>query len=473
MKKRLNICIPSYNRGKLALKQISSLLKRIEDKEYIEIVISNNGSDNETLEYEEIKKINSPQLIYFEFGSNQGFECNLRNAISLANSDLCMILSDEDDVIIGHIDYYIEFFESHSNLAVMYSKVENHPTFSTENVVYWEAGYEAEHSFYGDAYISGIIINKRIFGDEKINKLYDQYGKYYTYKFVPHLFWLGEAVLLGDFAYNPNVDLIIVGQNVSSRDLDCQDLGKLSVSRVMLPESYIDNSHEIIEYIIQRSTTYDVKILMIQQYLRYAYLSIHWLDLAEKANFECTLDRVRTLTDIYLAIDKNIENYVSDVFERRILKDIAGYEYAYAKEIYNRDAYIDSLIYMPETVEIETYLIDHSIRCIGIYGVGKSAEVPAVLIYRRIKSIASVILIDRDKGRFEIDASNPGRMQKTDPDFYQTILFSPDMLPENLDLVLVACAGYISEIRDYLRDKTSAMVVSVVELNKLIHENIK
>lgn len=470
MEKRISICIPSYNRGKLAFKQISSLLKRIEDKEYIEIVLSNNGSDNDILEYEKIKNINSSQLVYFEYESNQGFECNLRNTISLASAELCMILSDEDDVVIDHVDYYIDYFESHSNLAVMYSKVKNHPTFSYEKIVYWKAGYEAEHSFYGDAYISGIIINKRFFGDEKIKKIFDQYGEYYTYKYLPHFFWLGEAVLLGDFAYDPNVELIKVGHNISSRDLDCQFFGELSVSKVMLPESYINNSHEIIEYVMQRITTFDVKALMLQQYLRYAYLSIHWLDLADKANSECKLDRVSILTSIYLSIDKNLEGYVTDDYERRILKDIAGYEYAYAKEIYNRDAYIDSLIYMPETVEIKPYLMDHSIRNIGIYGVGKSAEVIAVLIYRRVKSIASVILIDRDKGRFEIDASNPGRMQRTDPDFYQTQIFSPDALPDGLDLIIVACAGYISEVKDSLRNKTTAMVVSVVELNKMIHE---
>lgn len=465
---KISICIPSYNRGDLALELVNTLLKRIENKKYIEVVISNNGSDTDCLGYKKIKEIKNSQLRYFEYEINQGFEKNLRTVISLAESPLCLILSDEDDVVVDNLDYYISFFETHPTLAIMYAKVKNHPTFSNDEVVYLKKGYEAARAFYGDAYISGIIFNKRIFGNEELNQISDKYSNGYVYKYIPHFFWLGEAALHGDFAYSPLHDLIMVGENLASRDLDCAQMGNLSVSRVMLPESYIENSSEIIGYIAERNASFDVKTVMLQQYLRYAYSSIHWLDLAQKANGEIVLERRTIINDIFCSIDRSINRLFLDETERRVLCDIAKYEFLYARETYNRDAYIDSLVYMPDIDKLRNYFQQNEIKNVGIYGVGNASEVPAVMIYRNIRSLASVILIDRDLGRFQIDASNPGRMQKTDSDFYKLDLVSLDSLPDNLDLIIVACAGFITEVRESLKAKTNATVVSVIELYKMI-----
>ncbi|MCR5770692.1 MAG: glycosyltransferase [Butyrivibrio sp.] len=465
MNYKLSICIPSYNRGNLAEKLVNNLLRVFKNKKYIEIVISNNGSVSNTEGYKALKNKNNDNLLYKEFEENKGFEENLRTVVSYARSNLCLILSDEDELIPENIDYYINFFDEHPSLAVMYSKVESHPTYSVNEKLYWKKGYEAAHCFYVDAYISGIIFNKLIVTDELLTNIYSKCKTYYTYRYVPQLFWIGEAILRGDFAYNPMIDLIRVGKNILERDLDCKNLGNgFSVSQVMLPESYINNSHEVINFIYERETNIDVKLLMFQQYLKYAFLSIDWLDIAAKASGTVLKDRIPILTKIKESLESGISAIVNNAIDRNIYIDVIKFQYNYVRFIYNRDSYIDTLTHMPPVNRLKALFEQKGIASIAIYGVGGNAESTAVLIYRLIKNLVSVILVDRDAGRFDIDASNPGRFQQTDQDFYELTVNPPSELSKNTDLIIVVCAGYIEEIKEYLKAFTSAPILSIVDL---------
>ena len=102
----LSICIPTYNRGHLALKHVQEILN-IESQD-IELVVSNNGSQVKKECYEQIKNIQDSRLNYFEFNENQGFLINLCQVIKLSKGDFCMLLSDEDGIIAENLPLYLD-----------------------------------------------------------------------------------------------------------------------------------------------------------------------------------------------------------------------------------------------------------------------------------------------------------------------------------------------------------------------------
>ncbi|MER2190115.1 MAG: glycosyltransferase [Solibacillus sp.] len=94
----LTIGIPTYNRGERALKNVKEILGFPFDFE-IEIVVSNNGTENETAcYYEEIRKLKDSRVNYFEFEENQGVSKNICKVAELANGDFVLLLSDEDSI---------------------------------------------------------------------------------------------------------------------------------------------------------------------------------------------------------------------------------------------------------------------------------------------------------------------------------------------------------------------------------------
>lgn len=94
----LTIGIPSYNRGERALKNVKEILQFPFDFE-IEIVVSNNGTKNETAcYYKEIRDLIDSRINYFEFEENQGVSINICKVTELATGDYVLLLSDEDSI---------------------------------------------------------------------------------------------------------------------------------------------------------------------------------------------------------------------------------------------------------------------------------------------------------------------------------------------------------------------------------------
>lgn len=121
----LSICIPTYNRGEKAFKNISQMLESEFDNE-IEFVISNNGSDNETKHYyDKIKNIKDKRVIYSEFETNQGVSINCCKVASMANGKFFVLVSDEDSIKIDKIHEVLEIIKKQGNeLAVIKTNFE-------------------------------------------------------------------------------------------------------------------------------------------------------------------------------------------------------------------------------------------------------------------------------------------------------------------------------------------------------------
>lgn len=107
----LSICIPSYNRGRLALDNVRHLLSCPYDSE-IEIIVSNNGSTEGREDYNAIKHIGDARVRYHEFAENQGFAANVLKICEMARGKYAVLVSDEDWMVLDNFDRYLSVIKA-------------------------------------------------------------------------------------------------------------------------------------------------------------------------------------------------------------------------------------------------------------------------------------------------------------------------------------------------------------------------
>lgn len=157
----LSICIPSYNRGNLALANLQKLLALRFDNE-IEFVLSNNGTKNETREfYEEIKNIQDARFIYHEFEDNQGVSINACKVCDLSNGKFMMLLSDEDSIIEKSLDDILSVIKDYGDPLAIIKTV--HLEQGNPGQGYAKKGEEAYRKFaFTSHYLSADIFNNKL-----------------------------------------------------------------------------------------------------------------------------------------------------------------------------------------------------------------------------------------------------------------------------------------------------------------------
>ncbi|MET3939662.1 hypothetical protein ABIC22_002474 [Paenibacillus sp. PvP094] len=162
----LSICIPSYNRGHRALENVIHLLSSSYDYE-LEVVVSNNGSQNDTsCFYSEIEACTDSRITYTELHKNEGFYGNLVNVCKKATGKFLLLLSDEDSVDLITLEKIISFLRSEPDLAIVKSSTTKQSKF--EEIV-TSPGTESIYQFMLTSnYMSGIIFNKEILVEKQV-----------------------------------------------------------------------------------------------------------------------------------------------------------------------------------------------------------------------------------------------------------------------------------------------------------------
>lgn len=214
----LSICIPSYNRGQRAYSLVNKLLEyewKI-DGVKLEVILSNNGSDKNVEGYEKLKNINDGRFHYYEFEQNMRFWRNYNEVIMKSNGDWCLLLSDEDELILDNIEPYINIIKNNLNLAIIKCGGDDYPY---ENEKYAIQGREAvEEFFLIDNYLSGVMYNRKIVNNELIKMLADKYSNSNeAYYFYPHMFVDLYALIRGDF-FRSNVKLGKKGKSIDDQE---------------------------------------------------------------------------------------------------------------------------------------------------------------------------------------------------------------------------------------------------------------
>jgi abequosyltransferase len=96
MEYKLSICIPTYNRCNFLKNTLNYLLPIVIENDNIEIVISDNNSDDETYEYCNSLIKQYPFINYYKQINNIGLDFNAISSIENAKSNYCWLLSDDD-----------------------------------------------------------------------------------------------------------------------------------------------------------------------------------------------------------------------------------------------------------------------------------------------------------------------------------------------------------------------------------------
>lgn len=114
---KLSLCIPTYNRGRFIGETIESIIGQATDE--VEIVVSDNGSDDNTEELIRAYQEQFPRIRYFRWDSNVGADRNFLKVIELATGDYCWFMGSDDRVEPGGICLVIDELKTYPGLAGM------------------------------------------------------------------------------------------------------------------------------------------------------------------------------------------------------------------------------------------------------------------------------------------------------------------------------------------------------------------
>lgn len=161
----LTIAIPTWNRAEILDKALAALLPQISSfKDSLEIVISDNASDDHTKQIieqysEQYSRLN---IIHYTQSENTGYYGNFKKCRELSNGQYFWLLSDNDYVANGLIDYLINILKTKSPSFIFLkdwkhdAKVSAHSRFETKDYLLKD-GIESFN--YRTTLISAVIFN--------------------------------------------------------------------------------------------------------------------------------------------------------------------------------------------------------------------------------------------------------------------------------------------------------------------------
>lgn len=113
----LSICIPTYNRADFLINSLTTILPQITKD--VEIVISNNGSTDDTKEHVEafIKSHPEAAITLVNQETNLGFDKNVLAVVETAHGDYCWLISDDDTILPNGVSTVLNLIQSHPDVS--------------------------------------------------------------------------------------------------------------------------------------------------------------------------------------------------------------------------------------------------------------------------------------------------------------------------------------------------------------------
>ena len=119
----LSICIATFNRGNFIKETIDSILFQI--NELVEIVIVDGASVDQTQEILSNYATKHDNFYYYREQENSGVDGDYDKAVKYANGEYCWLMTDDDILIEGSVDYLIGILKLNNDLIVVNSEVWN------------------------------------------------------------------------------------------------------------------------------------------------------------------------------------------------------------------------------------------------------------------------------------------------------------------------------------------------------------
>lgn len=123
-KKKISILIPTFNRSKYLLRLLNFIyfeLKRHKLLNFFEVVVSNNGSTDQTKEMIDNIKFEGLKFITFNQTSNVGFDKNIEFLYSKASHDYVWYFADDDIIFENSIKEIFVNLNSYDPSVLLYS----------------------------------------------------------------------------------------------------------------------------------------------------------------------------------------------------------------------------------------------------------------------------------------------------------------------------------------------------------------
>ena len=185
--KLLTIAIPTYNRAEVLNKCLTSIFSQIKGLEkFIDVLISDNNSDDNTSEVVNSFINNGHDLVYNKNNSNIGMDMNFKYCFNSSKSKYIWILGDDDFLLNGSLSdiitilqensFGILFLETrkidndnleiHTNSSRLLSKISYYITFISSVIVNTDNIYKVNfEKYYGSylnylqVYLDGLFLN--------------------------------------------------------------------------------------------------------------------------------------------------------------------------------------------------------------------------------------------------------------------------------------------------------------------------
>lgn len=133
----LSICIPTYNRSECLSECLQSVLMSVAGHERdIEILISDNASNDDTKDIVRAFQKTNPWILYHRNDQNIGAERNFYLLATLAQGDNIWIFGDDDKMEVGAVGAVLESIRAGYNLTVC-------------NYSLWDKQFIVQHKMYG------------------------------------------------------------------------------------------------------------------------------------------------------------------------------------------------------------------------------------------------------------------------------------------------------------------------------------
>lgn len=197
----LTIGIPTYNRGRFLSSSLGSICREFGNNEDVEILVSNNGSTDNTEEIILDFKKRYNNVVYYKQDENVGFDRNLKTILDLAKGEFIKGHGDDDYIIDGKLSPIIQEIQKASDFDLFFINTYQHEFSVISKGI--DNYIKGTRNSNGITFISTIIFRKSAYNNiidkEKHvgSKIYQLYIQMEILKNNPNFYIFGGPFIAG------------------------------------------------------------------------------------------------------------------------------------------------------------------------------------------------------------------------------------------------------------------------------------
>ena len=170
----LSICIPTYNRAHYLKECLNCIVCQFEDKKVysqVEIVISDNASEDNTQELIKEYQKDFSNIRYFRNSRNLWFDRNVDNVITKARGIFCWMSNDDELIEKDALKFILNIIKN--NLDIGYIRIDSNNILENKEIRYFKDG----NDWLTNIGLTGGLLSQNIFNKKYLRsdrqKYYD------------------------------------------------------------------------------------------------------------------------------------------------------------------------------------------------------------------------------------------------------------------------------------------------------------